>query len=132
MMYTFPGSIEEVLEYLDRAGDAKIIAGGTDLSVQLADGTQKPDVLLDITRIDELKGIQLKEEGLTIGSATTVAELCRRNGIPRCLLQGAESIGSPQVRNLATIGGNICNASPCGDTLAPLLVLGAIFILSTA
>ncbi len=129
MMYKFPGSLKEVMDDLDEAGDAKIIAGGTDLLIQLADGTQKPDALLDITRIDELKGIQLKEDGLTIGSTTTVAELCRRNGIPRCLLQGAESIGSPQVRNLATIGGNICNASPCGDTLAPLLVLGAIFII---
>ena len=129
MMYKFPGSMKEVLEHLNQTGNAKIIAGGTDLSVQLADGAQKPDVLLDITRIEELKGIRLEEDGLTIGSATTLAELCRRNDIPLCLLKGAESIGSPQIRNLATIGGNICNASPCGDTLTPLVVLGALFIL---
>ena len=118
----------------------KFLAGGTDLCVQIADGVLDPNLLVDISAAEELRGIKRSAEGLRIGAAVTIAELieeARRPAgdptesasIPNCLLQGAAAIGSPQIRNLGTIGGNVCNASPCGDTLAPLIVLAASFSL---
>jgi carbon-monoxide dehydrogenase medium subunit len=111
-----------------RAGSprpAKIVAGGTDLAVQIADGVLSPSVLVDISGIGALRGIEADGEGLSIGSAVSIALIAGSGEVPRCLRQGACAIGSPQIRNLGTIGGNICNASPCGDTLAPLLALDA-------
>jgi carbon-monoxide dehydrogenase medium subunit len=114
----------------------KFLAGGTDLVVQIAEGALDPTMLIDISGIDALRGLERYPEGLRIGAATTIAEILETdNGaagepdLPRCLLQGARSIGSPQIRRLATIGGNVCNASPCGDTLAPLIALSGSFLL---
>ena len=114
----------------------KFLAGGTDLCLQITDGILDPTLLIDISAVGELRGLQRGAEGLRIGAAVTIAELLETArplegkpaeslSIPNCLLQGAAAIGSPQIRNLATIGGNVCNASPCGDTLAPLIVLAA-------
>jgi len=130
---------------LDQAAGAggervKFLAGGTDLCVQIADGILDPTLLIDISAVGQLRGLERGAEGLRIGSAVTIAELLETArpfegkptgsvSIPNCLLQGAAAIGSPQIRNLATIGGNVCNASPCGDTLAPLIVLAASFSL---
>lgn len=117
----------------------KFIAGGTDLAVQIAEGALDPTLLIDISAAEELRRIGFSAEGLRIGAAVTIAELLeaaqaaaggrppKSAPIPRCLLQGAGSIGSPQIRYLGTIGGNVCNASPCGDTLAPLIVLAGSF-----
>jgi CO/xanthine dehydrogenase FAD-binding subunit len=121
----------------------KFLAGGTDLCVQIAEGAVDPTVLIDISEVGELRGVAHSAEGLRIGAAVTIAELIEAARtmvgkppesatIPVCLLQGAASIGSPQIRNLGTIGGNVCNASPCGDTLAPLIVLASIFSLRSA
>jgi CO/xanthine dehydrogenase FAD-binding subunit len=122
----------------------KFLAGGTDLCVQIAEGALDPTLLIDISATEELRGIEHSAEGLRIGAAVTIAELLEATQgaaagrppestpIPRCLLQGAASIGSPQIRHLGTIGGNVCNASPCGDTLAPLIVLAGSFTLRSA
>jgi len=109
----------------------KVIAGGTDLYVQMAERQVTVPALVDISRIDELNGISRSESCITIGACTTIAEIAESDIIPQGLRQGARSIGSPQIRNLGTIGGNICNASPCGDTLAPLLCLDADFVLTS-
>ncbi len=134
MRYLFPSSVEEALQALGAGGSAahqavRLIAGGTDLAVQMADGAQRPDTLVDLSRIEALCGIEGGPEGLRIGALTTIARIAASAGLPACLVQGARSIGAPQVRSLATIGGNICNASPCGDTLAPLVALEAVFLL---
>jgi CO/xanthine dehydrogenase FAD-binding subunit len=122
----------------------KYLAGGTDLAVQISEGIVDPALLIDISAVEELRRIEENGEGLRIGAAVTIAELlealraaeagksAESAAIPRCLLQGAGSIGSPQIRHLGTIGGNVCNASPCGDTLAPLIVLAASFSLRSA
>jgi len=122
----------------------KFLAGGTDLTVQIAEGALDPTLLIDISAAEELRRLERGAEGLRIGAALTIAELlesaraavpgkpAESAPIPRCLLQGAASIGSPQIRHLGTIGGNVCNASPCGDTLAPLIVLAASFTLRSA
>ncbi|MBN1835553.1 MAG: xanthine dehydrogenase family protein subunit M [Spirochaetales bacterium] len=135
MEYHVPGTLEEALErlssYLASGRPAMYVAGGTDLAVQIAEHALEPAALVDLAAIQSLRGIESGEGALRIGAAVTIAELAQARELPRCLVQGARSIGSPQIRALATIGGNICNASPCGDTLAPLVVLGARFVLQS-
>lgn len=142
MEYLKPAELKEVFNILKsyseygpessgREGSFRYIAGGTDLAVQIRDSGVKPDILIDLSDVDELKGISLKGEKIRIGSAVTIAKIANTKELPACLMEGALSIGSPQIRNLATIGGNICNASPCGDTLTPLIVLKAEFELAS-
>lgn len=123
-------SISEALE-LAAGKDVEIIAGGTDLMVQRADRIKDPAALLDITGIQELRRTGYEGADYILGPCVTISQIVKTGGtgIPGCLRQGARSIGSPQIRNLATLGGNICNGSPCGDTLAPLVCLEAEFIL---
>ena len=97
--------------------------------VVMADQAVAADPLIDISRIPEMRGILETGEGLEIGAATPLAELAADPRLPSVLVQGATSVGSLQIRNLATVGGNICNASPCGDTITPLIVLGAVLVL---
>jgi len=129
MKYLFPISIKEALEYISSEKDSKIIAGGTDLIIQISDGFITPQVLIDLSQIEKLKRIERTEEGFKIGAAVTLEEIASSKFLPQCLIQGAKSIGSPQIRNLGTIGGNICNASPCGDILTPIIVLEGELIL---
>ncbi len=131
MEYRVAATVEQALALLAEGGDARPVAGGTDLAVVLADDLRPPVLLVDVSGIPGLRGIRRAAEGVAIGAATTVAEIASRSDLPACLWQGARAIGSPQIRNLATIGGNICNASPCGDTLAPLVALGAQFVLAS-
>ena len=98
----------------------------------LEDFVISPDTLVDVGSIPSMRGIKVTPPGISIGAVTRVADIASHRGLPACLTQGAGSIGSPQIRNLATIGGNICNASPCGDTLPSLIALDAVFVLASA
>jgi CO/xanthine dehydrogenase FAD-binding subunit len=95
--------------------------------------TGRPAVgaLVDVSGIPELLRLQNTPAGLRIGGAVSLETLARREDLPACLVQGARAIGSPQIRALGTLGGNLCNASPCGDTLAPVIVLGGILALAS-
>ena len=132
MEYCSAHTVAEATALLASAGSVKPIAGGTDLAVALADALNPPDMLVDISGIAGLRGIRRSKEECAIGAAVTIAEIAARVDLPACLVQGARSIGSPQIRCLATIGGNVCNASPCGDTLAPLVALDAVLVLASA
>ncbi|UCF09467.1 MAG: xanthine dehydrogenase family protein subunit M [Candidatus Bipolaricaulota bacterium] len=137
MRYLKPTSIHEAADALE-SSRGTILAGGTDLCVYMAEGVCQPETLIDISGIDSMRGIETIQSGreeatVRIGAGTTVAEVAASEALPDCLRQGAQAVGSPQIRNLGTIGGNVCNASPCGDTLTPLLALDARFVLrSTA
>jgi CO/xanthine dehydrogenase FAD-binding subunit len=131
MEYRVAATVDEALEALAGRAGARPVAGGTDLAVVLADSLSGPSLLVDVAGISALRGIRRTAEGLSIGAAATIAEIARRTDLPVCLSQGARAIGSPQIRNLATIGGNVCNASPCGDTLSPLVALDATFVLQS-
>jgi carbon-monoxide dehydrogenase medium subunit len=103
------------------------MAGGTDILLQTARQAAVP-VLIDISGIPELGAIEVREGGLQIGAAVRLIDLARSpllGGAWSALAQGAAEVGSPQIRNLATLGGNLCNASPSADTAAPLLALEA-------
>jgi carbon-monoxide dehydrogenase medium subunit len=134
--YFVPASVAEALQLVGeeaaRGRRARYLAGGTDLAVQLADGAPSPDALLDLSGIAELRGIRSDSTGLSIGAAVTLEELAGRSDLPACLVQGARAIGSPQIRCLGTLGGNLCNASPCGDTLSPVVALDGRLVLISA
>jgi len=130
MDYCKPRTVDEALSSF--GDDSVYIAGGTDLGVLLAEMLISPVGMIDLCAIDDMKGISRSDEGLTIGACTLISDIAAADDIPDCLSLGAAAIGSPQIRNMATIGGNICNASPCGDTLTPLMVLDAEFELKGA
>lgn len=127
--YKTPKTLQEACHLLwEACGKAKVIAGGTDLVIGLRNGDQNPQLLMDITNLKELRGIEESDGTLSIGAAVSHSEiasspLVRQYG--NVLSDAASEIGSPQIRNLGTIGGNIVNASPAADTLPPLLVLDA-------
>ncbi|HOK07400.1 MAG TPA: xanthine dehydrogenase family protein subunit M [Syntrophales bacterium] len=127
-----PKTLEELWSFLENEPEGKVYAGGTDLLVwrRARGGHHGPLICLE--RIDELKGVREEPGGLWIGAATTHRRLLDdpriRDGFP-VLAQALAVLGSPPVRNMGTIGGNICTASPAGDTLPPLYVLGAEVLL---
>ena len=128
MEYFAPKSVSEALSLLERYdGEAKVIAGGTDVMVDIK-YKEEPGCLINIKAISGLAGIQETGGGVTIGPLTTIRELetnrLVREKLP-VLWEAAHQFASLQIRNTATIGGNICRASPSGETLSPLLVLEA-------
>ncbi len=128
--YKTPNTIEEAVEFLWKAeGRAKIIAGGTDLVIGLRNGDQSPQSIIDITRIEEVRKIEERNGTISIGASVTHSEIASSPLVKKygkVLSDAASEIGSPQIRNLGTIGGNIINASPAADTLPPLMVLNAM------
>ncbi len=125
-----PTSIDETLGLLEKWGpDAVVIAGGTDLVVELKDRVKSPKALIDIGRVAELSGIREVEGGdVWIGALSTHAEIASSNTVKEAaplLADACALVGSPQIRNRGTIGGNISTASPAGDTIPALYVLEA-------
>jgi carbon-monoxide dehydrogenase medium subunit len=128
MEYFAPKSLNEALSLLDRFGNqAKVIAGGTDVMVDIK-YKEEPGCLINIKGISGLAGIKENGGSLSIGPLTTIREIetsaLVRDKLP-VLWEAAHQFASLQIRNTATIGGNICRASPSGETLTPLLVLEA-------
>jgi len=127
--YIRAASLAEALALFDTAAlPVRLLAGGTDLLPRLQPDSPEKVLALDISDARDLAGIELAGDGLRIGAATRLAEIERSDvlaGPWAALRTGAGLVGSPQIRNLATLGGNICNASPAADTLPPLLILDA-------
>jgi len=123
--YFVPKTIRETVELLNQYGqEAKIIAGGTDLLVQLKQEKISPSYLINIMKISELSYIK-EDGGLRIGSGTKlreVVEFCAKDEKYAALYEALRSLGKAQVLNMGTIGGNLCNGSPSADTAPPLLV----------
>ena len=127
--YLFPATADEALRMLaEHPGQARIIAGGTDLMRGFQHGEHRADCLVDISRIPALREITATEGVITVGAAATHAEIASSTLI-RCyatvLADAAAEVGSPQVRNAGTIGGNVINAQPAADTALALLALDA-------
>lgn len=109
-------TVSDIPVLLQGHSDRKIIAGGTDLLVLMKEGTARPTMLLDIKHIDELRGVEDHDGGLRIGSLTTLSDLAVHPVVRerfRVLAQAAESAASPQLRNMATIGGNLLQRPRC-------------------
>lgn len=139
MMYAFayarPTSLAAAMELLERYGSgAHLLAGGTDLIIRLRDGTFRPTIVIDLKRIAELAPA-IREHGgrLTISATTVMTDITLDERVKRffpALVEAAAVVGSVQIRNRATLAGNICNASPAADTAPSLLVYGAEVVAS--
>jgi carbon-monoxide dehydrogenase medium subunit len=128
--YERPTTVAQATALLaNAAGTARVLAGGTDLVVALRSGAVRPEFVVDIKQVEGLREIRWTPAGdLELGAAVEVRRIYEDRRIAAtfpALAEGAAAIGSLQIRNRATIGGNLANASPCMDTAPPLLVLGA-------
>lgn len=137
MMYAIPRDVEivvarnlrEAVEYMSKLKDARVMAGGTDLIVDLKMGRFKPKYVVYIGGLQELKYIHDDGTSLRIGALTTIQEILDSRIVVTktpLLKAVAEKFAYWQIRNAATIGGNICNASPAADMALPLLVHSAL------
>jgi CO/xanthine dehydrogenase FAD-binding subunit len=121
-----PRSLDEALRMKAERPDALPIEGGTDVMVELNFDRRRPDALLSLNEVPELKGWTRDNGGLRLGASLTYTEAMRdlAAALP-ALAEASRTVGSPQIRNRGTIGGNLGTASPAGDALPPLLVEGA-------
>lgn len=131
--YARPASVADAIALLEANGpDARLLAGGTDLIIRLRDGSVRPRLVIDLKRIPELGGAIREADGtLTIGAATVMTDIADHELVRRsfpALVEAARVVGSVQVRNRATLAGNLCNASPAADTAPPLLVYRAAVV----
>ncbi len=129
-----PAGLDEALELLAEHGaNAAVVAGGTDLLRSIKLGNARPALVVSIARLAELARIQASGDGgLEIGALATMARLASDETVrvaAPALAEAAAQVGSPQVRNRATIGGNLVNASPCADSAPPAAVLDAQVVL---
>ena len=130
-----PESVDECVKALAQGGpESKVLAGGTDLLPQMKNGVLKPARVIDLSGIARLRAIESGNgQGLRVGSAVTARTLELDRAVRERYLSLAESgalVGSVQVRNLATLGGNICNAAPSADMAPPLLALDAEAVIT--
>jgi len=132
--YYKPQTVEEAIVLMGKLEDARFIAGGTDVLVLLRQKKIAPKNLISLRNIKDLAGINVKD-GLWIGGGTTHSDIVKNTFIRQrysALHDAVSHLGSRQIRNVATIGGNICNAAPSADTACPLLVLDAKVIIASS
>lgn len=129
MRYVAPSTLEEASAFLLEAnGTGRVLAGGTDLLVQLRAGVTTPGIIVDVKHIEELMTIQEEEGGFRVGAAVCGQELGEHPGVTaawRGVVEAVELIGSTQVQGRATAGGNLCNASPAADSVPAMIAAGA-------
>ena len=130
-----PRSLDEALSLI-ATGPHRPIAGGTDVMVQITgELAPPPDRMVDLWRLDELRGISLERSSLVLGALTTYTDI-RRSAVCRehlpALVEAAATIGAAQIQNRGTLGGNIANASPAGDSLPVLLASDAQIVVASA
>ena len=133
--YHRPASLAEALAILaEHQGQAAVLAGGTDLLVGMKHKLLKPAHVVGLETLEGLNQVEEQKDALLIGPMLTAAALARQPQVraqARALALGAGVLGSPQVRNRATVGGNVCNARPAADMCVPLLALGATALLQS-
>ena len=143
MEFLQPGSLGEALAAKAAAPEAVPIAGGTDVMVELNFARRRPEALIDLNRVPELGGWSLRDGKLRVGAGVTYAELTGERGVAAGnpdglgrrlpgLAMAARTVGSPQIRNRGTIGGNLGSASPAGDCHPSLLACGAEIEVASA
>lgn len=120
--------VDEVLDTLSSHSDATILAGGTDLLVEINFGRQRPTHILAIDRVEELKDLS-RNGHIRMGALVTYTRMLETDIGSPAMQQSARTIGSPQIRNAATIGGNLGTCSPAGDALPVLAALDATVVL---
>jgi carbon-monoxide dehydrogenase medium subunit len=130
MRYEAPKTLEQAIALLSGAnGQARVLAGGTDLLIQMRSGRAEPGLLVDIKAIPELRSIIAEADGYRVGAAVTCMELTEDEAFAKTwpgIVDSVKYIGSIQVKGRATMGGNLCNASPAADSVPALIAAGAL------
>ncbi len=130
MRYEAPESLEGAVALLaGAAGDTRVLAGGTDLLVQMRTDLVDPELIVDIKKIPETRAVTEERGGWRIGAAVTGAELkehARLKQVWPGVVEAANLIGSTQIQGRATLGGNLCNGSPASDSVPALIAAGAV------
>jgi len=130
MRYEAPDSIDQAVALLAGAsGTAKVLAGGTDLLVQLRADMIEPDLVVDIKKLSEMRAIAAEDGGFRVGAAVTGAEMGEHDALGQAwpgVVEAVELIGSTQIQGRATMGGNLCNGSPAADSVPALIAAGAV------
>ena len=129
MRYEAPETLDAAVTLLNgEAGQARPLAGGTDLLVQLRSGMVEPDLVVDLKRIPALRQIAAVDGGFRVGAAVSGAELGEHAGLKAAwpgVVEAAELIGSTQIQGRASLGGNLCNASPAADSVPAMIAAAA-------
>ncbi len=130
---TVPTSLDDALTALEDEPAGLVLAGGTDLMVQVNEGVRRPGSVVALGGVDDLRRVHREGDELVIGAAVTYTGLMDDAvaTLAPALAQAARTVGSPQIRNAGTIGGNLGTASPAGDTLPVLVALGATVVLAS-
>lgn len=133
MRTAVPKSLGGALEAMAAMPGAQLLAGGTDFAVEVNFGHRQPSAIVGLRRVAELRDSEVAGDEVTVGAGVSYSEVIRRLGAEVPALAGAaRTVGSPQIRNAGTIGGNLATASPAGDTLPVLAALGATVTLASA
>ena len=136
LTYVRPETLDEALEFLEEhGGETAVVAGGTDVMVGLRSCALQTGCLLAVSRLPELKGIAIHEDELWVGASVTLSEIYSSETLSRfapALQKAAFTFGSKQIRNTATIAGNVVNASPSADTMPPLIIHEARVVLASS
>jgi len=131
-VYHAPDTVEQAIALLASDSSARPLAGGTDLIVQMQSGRTTPSAIVDLKNIGRLSGVRRFGDGFAIGAATPCTALKEDHSLVAAwpgVVEAANLIGSVQVRNRATMGGNLCNASPAADSVPALVAAGATCIV---
>lgn len=127
--YLFPRGVDECVRMLaEYRGEARIIAGGTDLILNMREGKITQRTLVDISRIEKIGAVELCEDEMALGAALTHADAAAHRLVKEyfpALADGCRSVGSPQIRHVGTLGGNIVSAQPAADSVIPMTALDA-------
>lgn len=135
--YARPHTVSEAVALLAEHGpEARVLAGGTDLVIGIRDGSIRPKLVVDLKWIAELRPPIVEGEGrISINASAVMTDIVEHEGVGRhfpALVEAARVVGSVQIRNRATLAGNICNGSPAADTAPPLLVYDAVVVVEGA
>lgn len=133
LTFDSPTTVDQAIGLLARAAGARPLAGGTDLIVQMRSGRIAPPQIVDLKRIPELVGIRAEAGGFLIGAATPCAVIGEHTALRAAwpgVVEAARLIGSTQVQGRASLGGNLCNASPAADSVPAMIAAGAICIIA--
>ncbi|MBE0635566.1 FAD binding domain-containing protein, partial [Candidatus Bipolaricaulota bacterium] len=126
--YIRPATIADALAALADHPEAKLLAGGTNLVVDMKLEAKTPPCVIDITQLPELHGFEISDAGVDIGALTSIRDIATSRTLwdrSSCLAESAAAFGSTQIMMMGTLGGNIANGSPASDTVPALVVLGA-------
>lgn len=133
LQYEAPESVDAAVALLAQQDDARVMAGGTDLLVQMRFDMVEPQLIVDIKKIAETRTITAENGGFRVGAAVAGAELGEHESLSKAwpgVVEAAELIGSTQVQGRASMGGNLCNASPAADSVPALIAANAVVTIA--